>query len=109
MQANFHPEACSFSVLSGLTQLSNLTVLPSEASIGLTDSHVTSLAALGGLASLDFPGHARAFTGGWLDALWAALWWAVAMAHAMHCSCGLCGLHPALEHGRSCCCAAHWC
>uniref|UniRef100_A0A383VU83 F-box domain-containing protein n=1 Tax=Tetradesmus obliquus TaxID=3088 RepID=A0A383VU83_TETOB len=69
LQANFHPEACNFGVLGSLSSLSSLTVLPSEASTGLTDSHVASLGLLHGLASLEFPGHARAFTGSTLGAL----------------------------------------
>jgi hypothetical protein len=63
LQANFHPEACNFGVLSSLMRLSSLTVLPSEASTGLTDTHVASLGLLANLASLEFPGHVRAFTG----------------------------------------------
>jgi hypothetical protein len=63
VQANFHPEACNFGVLGSLTRLSSLTVLPSEASTGLTDTHVASLGLLANLATLEFPGHARAFTG----------------------------------------------
>lgn len=46
-------------------------MLPSEASTGLTDSHVASLALLANLSSLEFPGHARAFTGSTLGALTA--------------------------------------
>eukprot|EP00877_Chromochloris_zofingiensis_P008112 jgi/Chrzof1/3554/Cz13g00060.t1 len=69
LQANFHPDACSFSVLSALTGLEELRILPSDACTGLTDSHVQSLAALPHLARLEFPGHARAFTGATLAAL----------------------------------------
>eukprot|EP00882_Tetradesmus_deserticola_P001710 GHRQ01001839.1.p1 GENE.GHRQ01001839.1~~GHRQ01001839.1.p1 ORF type:complete len:641 (+),score=278.24 GHRQ01001839.1:440-2362(+) len=69
VQANFHPDACNFGVLGSLSRLSSLTVLPSEASTGLTDSHVASLRLLASLASLEFPGHARAFTGSTLGAL----------------------------------------
>lgn len=45
LQANFHPEACDFSAALGpCSRLSTLVVLPSEASTGLTDKHVASLA-----------------------------------------------------------------
>lgn len=48
LQANFHPEACSFgAALGACSRLTRLTLLPSEASAGLTDSHVAGLA--GGL------------------------------------------------------------
>lgn len=74
LQANFHPESCSFSaVLGGLAGLTALTLLPSEASTGLTDAHVASLAGLSSLASLEFPGHARAFSGATLINLAAGL------------------------------------
>eukprot|EP00878_Enallax_costatus_P006288 GHUV01006592.1.p2 GENE.GHUV01006592.1~~GHUV01006592.1.p2 ORF type:complete len:501 (+),score=189.27 GHUV01006592.1:1221-2723(+) len=53
----------------GLKNLSSLVVLPSEASTGLTDAHVASLAALVNLAAVEFPGHAKAFTGTSLTAL----------------------------------------
>jgi hypothetical protein len=70
LQANFHAEACSFgAALGGLRELSALTLLPSDASVGLTDGHVASMAGLSSLVSLEFPGHARAFTGATLAAL----------------------------------------
>eukprot|EP00879_Flechtneria_rotunda_P005500 GHRR01005793.1.p1 GENE.GHRR01005793.1~~GHRR01005793.1.p1 ORF type:complete len:596 (+),score=233.50 GHRR01005793.1:1048-2835(+) len=69
LQASFHPETCSFTVLSRLPHLSALSVLPHEASTGLTDKHVASLTTLPGLASIEFPGHPRAFTGATLGAL----------------------------------------
>jgi hypothetical protein len=70
LQANFHPEACSFgAALGGLSSLQALVVLPSEASAGLTDGHVASMAGLRALRELEFPGHARAFTGATLGSL----------------------------------------
>lgn len=45
LQANFHADACSFSAaLGSCSALRKLVVLPSEASAGLTDKHVASLA-----------------------------------------------------------------
>lgn len=45
LQANFHSEACNFSAaLGSCSGLRKLTVLPSEASAGLTDKHVASFA-----------------------------------------------------------------
>jgi hypothetical protein len=74
LQGNFHPESCNFSAALGpCSGLVKLVVLPSEASSGLTDRHVASLAGLRGLQALEFPGHARAFTGASLSALAAAL------------------------------------
>jgi hypothetical protein len=67
--ANFHPEACSFAPLSCLPRLAALAVMPSDASTGLTDAHVASLAGLTALEELTFPGHARAFTGATLAML----------------------------------------
>jgi hypothetical protein len=104
LQANFHPEACNFGVLGGLTRLSSLTVLPSEASTGLTDTHVASLGLLASLASLEFPGHARAFTGrrppalhhaavnrcaaaGWLCVVVLVCMTSACLAHVLHKSC----------------------
>jgi hypothetical protein len=54
LQANFHPEACNFTAaLGSCSTLSKLVILPSEASAGLTDKHVASLA--GGNAAADPP------------------------------------------------------
>jgi hypothetical protein len=74
LQGNFHPESCNFTAALGpCSGLAKLVVLPSEASSGLTDCHVASLAGLRGLQALEFPGHARAFTGASLSSLAAAL------------------------------------
>jgi len=69
LQANFHPDACSFSMLAPLSNLSCLAIRPSDATTGLTDAHVASLVHLPQLTHLEFPGHARAFTGATLMAL----------------------------------------
>jgi hypothetical protein len=69
LQANFHPDACTFAMLAPLSNLTHLSIRPSDATTGLTDAHVASLAYLPQLAHLDFPGHARAFTGATLMCL----------------------------------------
>jgi hypothetical protein len=47
LQASFHPESCNFSAALGpCSALSKFVVLPHEASKGLTDSHVASLAGV---------------------------------------------------------------
>jgi hypothetical protein len=49
LQASFHPESCNFSAALGpCSTLSKFVVLPHEASKGLTDSHVASLAGVHG-------------------------------------------------------------
>lgn len=70
LQADFHPDGCSFAALAPLTGLRALRVLPADGCTGLSDAHVSSMAALPrGLEALEFPGHARAFTGATLRAL----------------------------------------
>ncbi|KIZ03499.1 hypothetical protein MNEG_4461 [Monoraphidium neglectum] len=70
LRADFDPDGCSFAALAPLAALRRLRVLPADGCAGLSDAHVTSLGALPrGVESLEFPGHARAFTGATLRAL----------------------------------------
>ncbi|GBF98171.1 hypothetical protein Rsub_10583 [Raphidocelis subcapitata] len=70
LQADFAPDGCSFAALAPLARLASLRVSPSDGCAGLGDGHVASLAALAPrLERLEFPGHARAFTGATLGAL----------------------------------------
>lgn len=70
LQADFHPDACSFAALAPLKRLATLRVVPSDSCVGLSDAHIASLGALStSIQSLEFPGHTRAFTGETLHAL----------------------------------------
>lgn len=70
LQGDFHPDDCSFAALAPLAALTALRVVPADACGGLSDAHVASLGGLApGVQSLEFPGHARAFTGATLRAL----------------------------------------